>query len=378
MKLIVATTPFNIFNAILLKENFLKNEKVDLYITDFSTYNLFIAKKIREETQLFNFVTIIKQYKYDHAVTLNNNKLMKKFFIKAFLKFKRTFFKKQCYKAVCGFVSKEKYDEIFIDVGNYPQRVVMDYHYSRNKKMKTNLYEVGNETFLLASQFDKSSGSAESNYRKARYKNLRAVYVHNLYGFPSLIRNIEMRTFGKIEDETKALLNIAFDYKDEYAELLNNDFIYLDSSADDDMLLEEKFIELFQKMQNITNRAFCVKLHPRTESNLYGEDSKCYNIPIPFEVLLLNCKDIDKKVFVSHCSVATLTPKVVFDFEPTVIQFNKFVRGQLFSDYWVSCYDRIVRNAKSQYRNPEKFMQPNTEEEFIKIIQNEWQKRQEN
>ena len=367
MKLIIATTPFNIFNAIILKQNFFKGDIVDIYITDFSLKNYLIADKLKE-AGIFRKVEKIQQYKYDHLYTKNKNAKIKLFAIKLISKINRIFFKKKCYKDVCGFLSMEKYDEIIFDTGNYPQRVVMNYHYKLNRKIKTNLYDVGHETFLIAAMFDIEKKDAEKRHKQFNCKNLEKIYAYQTEFYPKLINDISLVEIGTIDLRTKELLNQVFEYREEYNDIMKNDFIFFDSATDDDKDLEKQYVEIFKSIQYVTNNAFCVKLHPRTENNPYKGLAATYDVSVPMEMLLLNADDIDNKVLVSHASVATFSPKNVFNKEPTVIMFSKFVHCNMMPVEQVELFETLTYKTKISYQNKEKFILPESMDEFLDVI----------
>lgn len=116
---------------------------------------------------------------------------------------------------------------------------------------------------------------------------------------------------------------------------------------------------------------FFIKLHPRDDLNCYSE----YNIldsSVPWEVMITQNGNIDDYLLVGINSTALITPKLVFDYEPSLLILEKVFK------YWeVGAKKHTVERTyilfeelRNTYRVPEKVQIPDSYAELYEIIKN--------
>lgn len=108
-----------------------------------------------------------------------------------------------------------------------------------------------------------------------------------------------------------------------------------------------------------------VRMHPRELDYDYYRD---FNIDMGddmWELKILNA-DVDKMILIAPFSTAQVTPKLIFNLEPTLIFVHEF--SFLKSMGRVHDVEIFISDLKKSYRNPEKIYTPHTPEEFAEIL----------
>ena len=109
---------------------------------------------------------------------------------------------------------------------------------------------------------------------------------------------------------------------------------------------------------------FVLKKHPRDKSETAYSCNEYYNYAdIPFEVICAN-SDIENKVLISSGSTSVLTPKLLFDMEPTVILLNRIAAEPVD----MVKRDRIISYVRNMYRDKNKFYVPESMDELCNIL----------
>ena len=133
--------------------------------------------------------------------------------------------------------------------------------------------------------------------------------------------------------------------------------------------IDEEENQIVQQLQNYFKEGFYIKLHPRDDLSLFPNCQKL-NSNVPWEVMVLNKKNISDMLLVGGPSTTLVTPKITFDCEPYVLYL-----GVLFQ-YWKDFsteddgnnIDLLFNSIKQLYRNKEKFLIPESKIEVKNFI----------
>ena len=164
-----------------------------------------------------------------------------------------------------------------------------------------------------------------------------------------------------VSPQDAPVYNRIFGYGEEGAFYRDRPVLFLDQAFQKQLNLPVPTGKLLERVaaacgpQNVA-----LRLHP-TRPPEDGEYRGC-NVavapasPCPWEVLLLNL-DLEDRIFVSVHSTACLTPKLVFDQEPTVILLYRLVE-ELFERLppHLRPNEAFFQAVRDTYRRPERFL----------------------
>lgn len=162
-------------------------------------------------------------------------------------------------------------------------------------------------------------------------------------------------------------LNHIFDYEDSADEFESKKVIILEQGPQKFAFDKEKFWETI--LEKIDKKESIIKAHPRQKDSSL---KKCgidisTNHTLPWEIEALNI-DIENKTQITIFSGACISPKLLFDEEPTVIFLYKLlpieqnVLGKALVDF--------ANELGESYVDKEKFFVPETFEEFEEYCRN--------
>lgn len=109
-----------------------------------------------------------------------------------------------------------------------------------------------------------------------------------------------------------------------------------------------------------------VRLHPRDKETEIYHDLCVDEGKAMWELIIPQC-DIEDKVLVALYSTAQFTPKLLYDKEPRLIFLHHLVRGA--SEEGAQKGDERVANLVQTYRDKEKIMIPQNQDEFLALLQ---------
>lgn len=147
---------------------------------------------------------------------------------------------------------------------------------------------------------------------------------------------------------------------------INHKYILLDTipSESFDVAGQEIYEKLIDICVKNIGTELLIKRHPRDNR---GSKKNCefYRYSnIPFEVICAN-SDVEHKVLICSGSSAVLMPKLLFDIEPAVILLHHITGARLGDE---EKRETIISYVKDLYRNKQKFIVPESMEEFNEII----------
>lgn len=355
MDLYFASTPFNLFSCLIVKE--MNGVNADLIITDFAPSNYETYRKIKEYN-IFDNVYFIEQKKFE-IVEFPNENLLKKLKRKIVNRINnRLRFNKMFKKHFSNLPYVKKYDRLFFDSPNYVQRIIFNHYKQKNNKLICFRVDCGMETYFSVDDYNVRMLKLRDPTKKMM-RQCKGVYL-----FAPEISDVKYPKIKiDIELYNKEFINHLFSYNENDTSLLNNKIIYFDQIFEFNEM-NYKQLELFN--QQFKNMNIVVKLHPRREDNCYNE--KAVNVTSAFELILLNGPDIslNESILITPLSTAVFLPKILFDKEPYIICLLD-VLGQ----EWIegNSIIKFILALKSKYRDPDKVMVPKNFNELSIIME---------
>lgn len=309
--LVICRTYFQVLMAITLKYTEFNQDKVDIIITD-QLANVRELKAKLNKNKLFGNViyipikNIYKESKHIQRIT--------KLIYMELLPEKQVFIDK---------LKDIKYDHMLLNNVDVLAEAIFLKYYKKNNNIKVSLYEEGYGTYTNIYAKHLEGKKIKNNARKLLKKFNRRKYIldiaDDLYVLdPDLMcwkPNIEVKSIklpklgyeGYIKD-----MNEIFSYeeiKDEYKE----EIIFLEESYfADGKVVKDK--ELIQKIYNrFSKHSILIKLHPRNLVNRFKELGYRTNdkTGVPWEVIVLNMKENDNKVFMTIGSSSVLSYRLL-------------------------------------------------------------------
>lgn len=296
MKLIIATTPYQIFNAILFRQSL--DEEMSIYISDFASANCQIADRLKKK-EIFNGVFFVK---HGGRRIEPIRETLTDYFQKIKTKINHMFFYNKNYIKLCGHADKNTfYDEIIIDVPNFMQRTVISHFMSLNKQLSISMMDVGLESYMKADQI-------ENGTDKFPVKNL---YIHCASMFSS--KNGVIKSLSKTFD--LQLINEIFDYDGTTFDSYDNIFFDQYMEPYQDNFAKVCFDDIVRTLKGKT----ILKNHPKRDK-IFVSGIETIHTLTAFEVILSNSNsDYSDKVVASLNSTSLALPKLLFDKEPFII-----------------------------------------------------------
>ena len=362
--LIIANTYFQLITAINLKLIVLKDENVDLIITDMSIDYERIANNVKK-VNLFNSVQIA----YSNKICYKKNKL---------IKYKSLFFWKNTLKK---FIDKENYNyDVFMffnyDVLTYS---VFNKIYEQNKNIKVHRYEEGYCSYL----FDFSHLIITKVYkifrklsRKPRLEDKMEKYYFyhpDIVLFKANYEYAKIPTLDRNNAELLKILNTVFNYEQvKNEDNYNKKYIFFEECFFCDNLGVDDF-ELIMKIADIVGKEnLLVKLHPRNKVDRFSKYGITTNktIGMPWEVIQMN-NNFSDKVFLTIASGSVLASKLYFgDSIKTYLLFNctNKMSNMVGEEYFA-----YLKKIQEKF-GIDDFYIPNNKEEFIDTLKKEVKK----
>lgn len=360
MLLFVCCAPFHIISAINLATNHYGNEKKDIIITDHSEGNYKSYLELKKYG-IFNNVYFIKSNVVKSGNS--NNQLFR--YIRTLAYFINS-------KVILSQIdSNITYDSIFISSPDITSEIIYYYYKKRSKHTKLFMYDEG--TFAY-------------NYFNYKVNMFKKIFIKVFYGRdimnehsgayvyrpeyletnkPININKLEM--MNKFNFESLSIINNIIGYEAIYSEGLDSKYIYFDQAFQFEQIISDGIEILNLILKYVEQTDIVVKLHPRTNKNMYQNLCKVIDMPIPYEIITLNSK-ISNKVLISIYSTACLNPKIIFDEEPYVILLFKLVDLSLLTPHLSRNSFDLAYKVKDSYINSNRLFIPETVEELQEIL----------
>lgn len=308
MVVFFCSTPYQIFLAINMKMTILKEKEADIFILNHFESSNEVVDRLRS-VQLFKNVEHVDCINFTEIFW---NRSLKAYFFKVY----SMFFYKKLVNKYFDF-KNNTYEAIYFTYPDVIIQLAIKVLSMYNCDIKIHLYEDGSGSYnshIISNSIYKKIFNRLFNHRKNidHYDSLMLLKPELYEG----LINIPITKIPNIDGKNikaKSIMNYVFDYK--YTFRINEEMIFFDQPWNSRYKLHEKINLILEK---ILIHNYIIKLHPRSQSNLYKEFRTYANNSILWEVLCMN-NSIEDKILISYYSTASFTSKLLFDKEPIVI-----------------------------------------------------------
>lgn len=348
--LFLCNTVYQIFVSLWIKQTFLKNETTDIIITDHMNNGDYLCEQLKKFSS-FDECFYTKTYNFarnKHKLGKRTNALadyMPSFYLKNFIKI------------------KHKYTNLYISNVDYFSQLLYNSLYHKSK-CTLHLFEDGLSTYTKIFEKFYTSTRIQSPTKLNHIFKTISIYdhVHNLFLFnppflqwaPPFPITIIPKITNVSPDFLKQCNNI-FEYDDK-----------IDTYAEKYIFFEESFacegtpindLELFESIaQNVGKDNIIIKTHPRNPSNRFCNNGfkTNTNTTIPWEIVILNMKNDNEKVFVGVCSGSLFNPKILFEKNIKsyslykLVPKDKFHAFTLSEQFW-SVFETIIQTHPENF-----------------------------
>lgn len=351
----LCATPYQIFNAVNIKTSFFPDEEADIFLC---TYTSDIAKFEKPCRNIFKGVYCIDLF-------CGNPSSIKVLYTLIYPG-----------KELRRILKGKLYNKLFITCMGLINTVFYSELSSQNPQLELFYYDEGIGIYCVPLiKFSKHINLFLSIFRKKDYlKGIESLYAY----YPDAVyANVEysIQKIPPVNPAKKELFNSIFQYNKEADMYKHFRFIYLDQAFKKQLGIDVDNCFLLNYFVTITKNSedYIIRKHPTRvpEDNEYNK----INIAMspkentPWEVILLNMRDISSKILISINSTACITPKLLFDQEPYVILLYKLV-PEFLNHYRVTLpqNERFFYSIKNCYRDTKKFFIPETFDQLASFL----------
>lgn len=359
MILMVCSSVFQLYVAILIKKTFLRDEKVDLVLTDatprFST--LYKNKRLATLFHSVRFAEICKNEK--RLNRLERSKYGKMYF---------EMFPRRYTKKVWGIDVKQYYECYFSSYTK--QNVFLQYAIKKNgKDVKIHMFEDGISTYIV-----KNGQAVRAPRLLRKIFNIHSIeeLISDVYVFePELVCLQEYSNLITLPkpQEIEGLSEI---YNEVFGEIdyqIKEKFVFFEESFNNDGYVTNDS-ELINMLWELCDRKdFILKHHPRNSVDRFKTVLPTIEAPIFWENYLLS-HPLENKVLVTVSSNTVFVPHIISNVQPTVVMLYKIFNGTspiLGSEYFNTYVAKYLKHYNDYTKT--KFYIPETIEEFKEAIQ---------
>ena len=348
MRAFVGTVPFTIIEAVhfVIANNY---DDADLYMVKVFDGAEDVCERVRQ-TGVFKNVYLVEDVLLTYPITIEKCiRTVKNG--KAFLKSTRN----------------RIYDEVYYNNSGWLINSIFYTAFSRaNKNIKNKFLEHGFNSYTTV--YSDKPFYLRVLIRLVGLKCMDGTMLDEIHMFhPELMhmkhygRIVKMTPMDRKNTRLVEALNHIFNYHPETDEFADRDIIIMEQGPQKFTFDKEGFWKMVLK--NIDKQKTIIKPHPRQKNSTLGENGIkiSTNYTLPWEVEILNI-DIEKKTQITIFSGACVSPKLIFDEEPTVIFLYKIL--PLDSSVWGKDFIEFANQLGATYRNKEKFFVPESYEEY--------------
>ncbi|OAT80986.1 hypothetical protein A6P54_13400 [Bacillus sp. MKU004] len=302
------STPYQLLLATNIKIQLYKNDDADIYVLNHFKNSSELVEKLKD-SKLFKNVQHIDCIEFTNSFSENKGlRFIQK--TVCYLKYKKI--TKKYFELEDKF-----YDKVYFTYPDVIIQLAITELFNKNSDMKIHLYEDGtggyNTKILETSSYKKLFNKMFGFNRVIdRYDSI-SIFMPEFYSSNIVI---PLERLPKIDINNKELIrviNTIFDY--QYDQVINEKIIFLEQPMDFINGLNE---EIKHIVEDILKENYIIKLHPRSNTELYANFNVYKKNSIPWEIICLN-NEIDDKVIISYFSTGGITNKILFDKEPVVI-----------------------------------------------------------
>lgn len=346
-----ASTKFQLINAIVIAVQ--EKLEADLYLIDEGIYKNAkeLGEAIRNERIFRNVYVVDTDSINANAKTTH---------------FQSVFLYLNNRKFINKILHSFDYSKAFFSTNSLVERMAK-YFFLKHRKADIYYFDEGIASYIGAmekkNKFERIIRRIAFGSRSLISKFDRYLYTPELYYNSSSEEKI-YKINGINEDPyTLYALNRIFDYNDNMN--LGRKALVIDT-AYKSAFKEGKCIDYLNTIEKVIecfNNDIVIKPHP-SEKNNYFQNVDYITSDIPFELMLSN-SNIDDKVIISLASTAAVTPKLIFNKEPTVILLYNLFYDSL--NVWNEFYDDYFKKIQKLY-NSNRFYIPSSFNELNDVL----------
>ena len=339
MVLMVCSSVFQLYVAILIKKTFLSDEKVDLVLTD-ATPRFETLYKNERLAALFHSVRFAEICKKEKALNrLERSKYGKMYF---------EMFPRRYAKKVWGIDVKE-YQECFFS-SYIKQNVMLQYAIKKNgKNTKIHMFEDGISTYIV-----KNGQAIRTPRLLKKIFNIHSIeeLISDVYVFePELVCLQEYSNLITLPKPQK-VEGLSDIYNEVFGEIdyqIKEKFIFFEESFNNDGYVTNDSELINMLCELCDGKDFILKHHPRNSVDRFKTVLPTIEAPIFWENYLLN-HSIDDKILVTVSSNTVFVPHIISGARPTVILLYKIFNGSspVFQsgnfDLYIEKYLKVYKN----------------------------------
>ena len=354
MHAFIATVPFTILEAVTYVIGYDLKE-ADLYLVKVFKNAEEVGQRIRA-THIFKNVYVVEDVLLTYPITV-----------------------KKCVnvvknsRSILKLMKRHRYECIYYNNSGW---LINSIFYTGalkgNKQVKNIFLEHG--YYSYTNDYADKSWKLRLLIRMVGLKCMDGSMIDEFYAFhPELIDvryDGELKKMPNIDKNNSRLVNAVneiFGYDREQDEFLSKDIIVLEQGPQKFEFDKDAF---WKKVFQVIDRdRTIIKPHPRQkESTLYDMGASiCKNHTTPWEVEIMNI-DADSKYQITIFSSSCVSPKLLFDEEPTVILLFKLLPVDM--SVWDQKLLDFSEKLGNQYRTKERYFVPETFEEFEQYCMN--------
>ncbi|MGB3161831.1 MAG: polysialyltransferase family glycosyltransferase [Carnobacterium sp.] len=304
----IAWTPLHIINILNTKQTYYSDTKADLYVYDEFNGAQQVYQNILKEN-IFQNVYLVEHKKMGNKLVSKLNVLLN---INRMIKLDKEF----------------DYDIIFTQGGNYFLKILYGQTKKNNPNVKLKYIEDGLATYLNVSLLNISPTRKKIMNIINPYSMFLAK-INDYYLYEPELANIDQSFHLNrlpVINENNSLyepLKRIFDLSSKEKKI-SNSFLFLDQPLEIGgiQVNEDKIVSLIQEYT--PSKELLIKLHPRTNSERYGNEVNLLKTDLPLELCFL-AYDLRNTVIISCISTASFTPRMIFGLENKVVLLSELV-----------------------------------------------------
>ena len=359
--LFICDTPFQIMMALAFRMNTLKDETVDIIISDIINDSFSLYENIKK-SNIFSNVYYLKNYHIDYEVEIRTK----------YQDLFQTLFRKHFIKQI--FKINNSYNFLYVTDSLKSFNWIYEILLKKNPEMKLFYYEEG-PVSVLCDQGNHFKKYNEYGGRKYKLKNklLGIKPINgNFSGAYVSVKSLMKETYFPWIDIPK----ITNEQLKKYVDVLNsfwnykstNDFknkiIYLEESFFTDKHENHDMEIIDDLINNYGTEKIIVKLHPRTRINRFEPlGIKTYNkFSVPWELIVLN-NDLDNSILICYASGSIIHPALYWGIQQksiALVNCKEYHFSYLNNDYY-KMYSYLCEQKKLSFL-------PNNKKEFLCFI----------
>lgn len=316
MVLMVCSSVFQLYTAITIKQCFLKDEQVDLVLTDATPM---FEKLSKEKTLLYYFRQV-----YYSTVTQNIrelNRIEKSRYFKPIFEMFPQYYVKKVWE-----LDLQKYDDFYFSIYSVFNIRLQSCLYKKNKSLRTHMFEDGISTYLIDCNYKWSIPGAIK--RICGIKDIKET-LDDIYMFePRLMCITTQSELVRIPNivEKPELVEVFDEIFGEIPQQLKERFVFFEESFNNDGYVTNDSELINCLWECCERKEFLLKSHPRNRQDRFADQLPVVDFPMFWEHYFLK-HSIDKNVLVTVSSNTVFVPYILARCKPTVILLYKIFEG---------------------------------------------------